>query len=541
MVADETQFGHDRLSHLLADRLLQVPRFQRSYSWEQANVVEFLDDLYTARQRHADYFMGTVVFADGADDAHRQLIVDGQQRLTTTALLLIALRDLLAEYGKEQQSRHIDETYLRGYDLDSEEMVERLLLNPYDQPAYHNLLSSSSEALDPRSPLVIAYQACVEHLRAMAPASKEYRRLVDVAQQLDTRVQVLVAVASDLSEAYVIFETLNGRGADLTTADLLKNYLFSQAKQNIGLVEQEWIQIQSSFDNSEDLVKFIRYEYASRHGRITTRKLYRALHDDIGTGATNVKNYIRQLRSACEVYSALRDPDHARWNELDFDVRDPLIAFRRFQFESSTPLLLAAFARLDNRAASKLMVKIAGWSVRAQFAGRIGNSLAEEAFGEAAKSLSAGQSTTQPEVRARLAKLVPSDIEFKQALRQYGNVSIARAKYLLAMLERAARIKESQTVDGLPDWSSKGVTIEHIAAQSTGALPFINQLGNLTLLEKALNRRLEDKPFTDKCGTYKQSVFTLTRRVAERESWDEGGVKQRVDELAELACLAWEG
>jgi uncharacterized protein with ParB-like and HNH nuclease domain len=127
-MAEATQFDHDRLSHLLADRLLHVPRFQRSYSWEASNVDEYLADLEAARARNSDYFMGTVVFAESGEDTQRQLIVDGQQRLATTAVLLVAIRDLLNEYGKQAQAKHIDETYLQGYDLESEETVERLIL-----------------------------------------------------------------------------------------------------------------------------------------------------------------------------------------------------------------------------------------------------------------------------------------------------------------------------------------------------------------------------------------------------------------------------
>ncbi len=128
LMADATQFDHDRLSHLLADRLLRVPQFQRSYSWDETNVDEFLTDLKTARKKDAPYFMGTVVFANSQEDGQRQQIVDGQQRLATTAILLVAVRDLLADYKKAAQSKHIDELYLRGYDLESEDMVERLIL-----------------------------------------------------------------------------------------------------------------------------------------------------------------------------------------------------------------------------------------------------------------------------------------------------------------------------------------------------------------------------------------------------------------------------
>ena len=126
-MADTTQFDHDRLGHLLSDRLLQVPPFQRSYSWDRSNVEEYLSDLASAREKDSAYFMGTVVFAQDKEDPDRQQVVDGQQRLATTAVLLCAVRDRLHIFGKEAQAKHIDETYLRGYDLLSEEYVDRLV------------------------------------------------------------------------------------------------------------------------------------------------------------------------------------------------------------------------------------------------------------------------------------------------------------------------------------------------------------------------------------------------------------------------------
>ena len=281
-MADATQFGHDRLSHLLADRLLQVPRFQRSYSWDQSNVEEFLDDLASARRRDSGYFMGTVVFADDNSEQQRQQIVDGQQRLTTTAVLLVAARDVLREYDQQQQANNIDNTYLRSFDPRSEDTVERLILSPGDQRTYRELLDGLDTSVD--NSLVRCYETCIARLRELAPNAKRYREILKVTQQLNDSVQVLVAVASDLPEAYVIFETLNDRGADLTTADLLKNYLFSQAGTYFAYIEGVWNKISDAFEDSADLVAFIKHEFASRNGRVTTRKLYRSIQDDIGEG-----------------------------------------------------------------------------------------------------------------------------------------------------------------------------------------------------------------------------------------------------------------
>lgn len=95
--------------------------------------------------------------------------------------------------------------------------------------------------------------------------------------QLENRVQVLIAVASSLPEAYVIFETLNDRGADLTTADLLKNYLFSETKRSeFSYVQHGWNAIETNRGGKPDvMVKFVRHQFMSREGRVTTRKLYR--------------------------------------------------------------------------------------------------------------------------------------------------------------------------------------------------------------------------------------------------------------------------
>lgn len=542
-MADATQFGHDKLSHLLADRLLEVPRFQRSYAWDTSNVEEFLSDLKTAREKKTSYFVGTVVFAKGKDQ--RQLIVDGQQRLATTAVLLIALRDLLNEYGKNQQAKHIEKTYLRGYNLSSEENVDRLVLNPDDQPAYDALIRNETPPDGP-SRIGDCYRHCLKHIRGLAPTPEDYRQLVELTQQLESSVQVLVAVSSDLPEAYVIFETLNDRGADLTIADLLKNYLFSEAKDFFTYVETTWIGIAKSFEKSEDFVRFIRFEYASRHGRITTRKLYRALQEDIGVGPDKVKQYLQRLNDARLTYTALRDPDHSCWSSLHFSVRDALLAYRRFGFESSMPVLLAAFSKWDPNAAAKLLIKVVGWSVRALMAGRIGASLAEDAFGDAAKAIASGKALTQPAVRSLLDKLVPNDTEFKQAFKQYGSVPTNRAKYLLIMLERAYLASLNQSVEGLADWTSKDVTIEHIFAKSkqgsdSGVSLHVDELANLALLERSLNKSLEDKPFEEKKATYEKSVFQTTVLVGKPDQWTKAEFSKRTDFLASLACRAWEG
>jgi hypothetical protein len=543
LMANETDFSHDQLGHLLADKLLEVPRFQRAYSWEKIHVEEYLEDLKKARQKDVEnsYFMGTAVFANPTADGGRLQIVDGQQRLATTALFIIAIRDLLEEYGKSEQAKNMTERYLKGYVLSEEATVERLILSPKDVSAYNALLEGDTASVDPEHPISISYQACRDHLLALAPSHVDYGKLMEVSAQLEDKVQVLVAVASSLGEAYVIFETLNDRGADLTTADLLKNFLFSKAGSHMRYFEDSWVALESSFEKADELVRFIRFEYASRHGAVSIRRLYRAVQDDVES--SDARKYLERLLKARDVYKALRDPENPFWSNVDSEVKDALLAYRRFGFESSFPVLIAALLIWPKKSAAKLVVKMAKWSVRAQFDGRIGGQASEEAFGNAAVAISSGAATTQPGVRAHLAKLIPTDAAFKSAFTAYGNVPSPRAKYLLAMLERANESKQGRRPKPL-DWASTAVNIEHVLAQSEAnedeALSeVIGTIGNLALLERKLNRDLGAKGFTEKTAIYAASDFVLTRDLATENIWTRAEIESRTKVFAELACAAW--
>lgn len=543
-MAESTEFDHDQLGHILADQLVEVPSFQRAYSWDQINVQEYLSDLERARSKKSPYFMGTLVFAKTDGESGRRKIVDGQQRLATTAVLLVAIRDRLYALGKNDLAENTTRKYLRRFSIREEGEVDSLILSPGDQDAYDAIVAGKMADVPVTNRIRVCYDECCVHLEKVAPTAKQYKRLVDVIDQLDKDVQVLVAVASNLPEAYVIFETLNDRGADLTTADLLKNYLFSEAKKSeFAYVQNRWNAIETNLGNKPDvMVKFVRHEYMSRHGRVTTRKLYRSLQDDLQANP-GAKLYVQRLKQAQEAYLAFRDPDNPYWQDVKVDVRDALVAYRRFGFESSYPVLLAAFREWDRTKAARLLVKLAKWSVRAQFVGRLGTGTAEESFAAAAAAISDGSAKNQTDVRKILSKLIPTDTEFKIAFEHSGRLRLNRAKYVLAMLEKASDAKFGRPERAL-DWTSTAVTIEHVLPQSAGgtddALQVkIDEIGNLALLEKRLNHQLGSKLFDDKRDSYRASDFNLTKQLAESDTWTTAEIEKRTKAFADLACLAW--
>jgi Protein of unknown function DUF262/Protein of unknown function (DUF1524) len=551
LMADPAHFGHDHLGHLLSDQLLKVPRFQRRYSWVEEHVSEFWADIQRAAAAGDSYFMGTVVLANEGDGSTRKLIIDGQQRITTTAILFIALRDRLRELDQDRPARAVEESHLSDYILAEEQTVAKLTLSPGDHPAFTALLDRivPSKATDLVS---AAYLQLRRNINELAPQTSDYRKLIELVEYLDKRVQVLLAVATGLPEAYVIFETLNDRGADLTTADLLKNYLFSQAgAEGISYAESTWTRIAAVLEKPDDFLRFLRHEYMSRKGHVTNRGLYRALQADIGQTPTGVRRYLEATDKALNRYTALREPDDASWSSQAIEVKDSLLAFRRFGFETSMPLLLAAFSTWSHSNATRFVDVVANWSVRALIAGTLGGGVAESRFCDAAVAIVSKKAKTSADVRPLLGDLVPDDTVFKEAFLGYGSVTTTRGKYLLARIERQYAIEKGESGEGVPDWSSKSVSVEHIFAKSTKEDRFENreaferfallrdQIANMTLLERSLNNALEDKPFEDKADTYGRSAFAITRLLGDRGCWTLDDAEHRSVFLADLAVRAW--
>ena len=301
----------------------------------------------------------------------------------------------------------------------------------------------------------------------------------------------------------------------------------------------------------DDFVKFLRYEYMSRKGRVTNRGLYKALQTDIDHGPGPVRSYLERLEKALQRYVALREPDDASWSSQAIEVKDSLLAFRRFGFEASTPLLLAAFATWSHSNATRFVDVVASWSVRAWMAGTLGGGVAESAFCDAAVAVAQKKAKTADDARSHMKDLVPDDAAFRSAFTGHGAITTTRAKYLLARLERQHLCDLGQQTDAMPDWSSKGVSVEHILARSSKRSTFDSdedfeqfslirdQLQNLTLLERTLNGGLEDKPFQKKADTYGQSAFVLTRDLKNHCAWTFAEANTRAELLASLAVKAW--
>ncbi len=243
--SERFQFKPDAIGHVLADRSLSVPIYQRSYSWGEQQISDFWTDLNGALATGQNqYFLGNIVLSEeGSDDSYT--IIDGQQRLATTLIFLAAIRNEYKRRGDDRRANIIQDEYIAVADLGTGEDKPRLRMNSDDDSYFNQVIvqSTQAETLHASHKLIAKALAYFEEQIAKVADVAETdweQRLLQRVKLLTSEVLVIVVDVSTEADAYLIFETLNDRGADLTIADLLKNYLFGRSGSQLDTVRDGW-------------------------------------------------------------------------------------------------------------------------------------------------------------------------------------------------------------------------------------------------------------------------------------------------------------
>ncbi len=145
---DKLDIDLDGIGHTLSDNKLMVPVYQRSYAWEEKHVKELYNDLFSAiKESEGEYFIGSVVLTTGKD---RSEVVDGQQRLATTSILIAAIRDYFHEGDDKERAEDLQNDYLSSRDRRSQEIIPNFSLNNNDHNFFYNhvILALESENKD---------------------------------------------------------------------------------------------------------------------------------------------------------------------------------------------------------------------------------------------------------------------------------------------------------------------------------------------------------------------------------------------------------
>jgi hypothetical protein len=427
------------IGHILRDRRLSVPPYQRGYAWGIEQIEDFWWDLRSAfGTSESQYFLGSIVLT--SDGPAESTIIDGQQRSATTMLLFTALRNEFLRRGDTDRGRVIEREYLLTSDLRSAEEVSRLRLNDGDQSALMEAVGSFDETPGAGRKKNRLSEALSFFEQRVAEEAKNAgghwaETLFRWVEFLEMRARVIRVDVSDQADAFLIFETLNARGLELNTADLLKNYLFGLSGDDLVKMQGHWESALDSLETSADeevVTTFVRHLWGSMNGATRERELYGRMKAEI-TSAKAALYFGAGLEKAAPFYAALLSAEHSFWkgSKAPRAIPDTLL---RFGLEQNRPLLLAAMTRFKSRELVRLLKAVIAWSVRGIVVGGIGGGTTERAYGEAAVAVTEGRAITASDVFQELSAVIPGDDEFRAAFAVKRINRTRIAKYLLIAL-----------------------------------------------------------------------------------------------------------
>jgi len=544
-----------------------VPDYQREYVWTDKEVHQLLDDIneqIDGRASH-EYFIGTILVAPTAERNHYE-VIDGQQRLTTFFLLLLALRRL---FRGEPQRQTIDGLIATSYTASDGTARTNLKLEPRYEYAGELVAKIAEMDADPevtRAGIQAAGIANFGSLENLTNAyGTVYRYLMDNYEDLPALRRywgylansvVFIQIATDVSSALKIFETINERGVGLNPMDLLKNLLFTQVRtEEFTKLKDEWKRITKPLEREKEKpLRFLRYFLMANY-RIEVDRGERerrdavVREDEIYDWFTTRENavvcgyasrpfeFVRKIVSNVELYLG-----YARGFGND---GQPSVAMGNLRllcggaFSLHYVLLLAA-SGLPKALFDHFVTQLESFLFYYIFTKTPSRDL-ERSFSLWADELRAiAGVAADGEQRQRLnsfiverfqKSMLTKETELTDALRRYTlhSMQLYRTRYLLAKLTQHVDMayKGLRTPGTLEDYAV--LQIEHIlpnrpeqdlrddfAARNPGANydEYKTKLGNLTLLERPLNIVASNSFYARKKVEYAKCKYYLTSSIA---------------------------
>lgn len=545
------------VANKIEEKLLAVPIYQRSYAWSEEQIKEYWSDLRGAFSDDApEYFIGTIVITKQGLPP-RDTIIDGQQRLATTSILIAAIRDEYKTRDQQKRADIIQNKYLSTSDLETATEIAKLQLNSEDCRFFEKYIVNGESTIKAEKPshalIVEAYNYFRQQISKVADDSGPdwIKRLIQWIDFLNERLKAVFVEVPTESDAFLIFETLNDRGADLTIADLLKNYLFRHAGSKLDAVRDGWMQVLGALEITSEnslFTTFLRHYWSSKYGIVRERELYKSIKERIATDA-QVIDFIGELQHASALYAALLNSDHEYWDKLGGTAKQNIETLLRLDLEQNRPLLLAVMQHFQESEIKKALRVIVSWSVRGLIVGGLGGGMIEKTYCTAAAKIRKGEIKNKEELFKEVSKTVATDEQFttifKTATVSKNNI----ARYYLIALENGEKnISEPELV---PNTNEEVVNLEHILPKrandkdwgstfnSEERKDWVYRMGNLALLQKGPNGRIGNKPFNDKKQVLLSSSFILTKEAGEQPDWNKEAINGRQEKLAKLAARVW--
>lgn len=561
------------LKFLQGEKQFFVPIYQRTYSWLRPQCEQYWHDLLSAgRDAKVDaHFLGAVVYIGRgvytASDVSQMLVIDGQQRLTTTTLLLLALARHLGSEGEilltsEAEDGSVSETRITAARIRENHLINRheeggdgfykLMLTQSDRETLRRLLDGGPLPEKPSGRVLENLAFFEERL------NDESVDLRDVYRGLQKLVIVDVALEQGKDNPQLIFESMNSTGLDLKQADLIRNFMLMglEPKAQTKLYNEYWKPMEDRFAgrDPQDFDRFVRDYLSLRVPTSTPARLDQvyASFKRYALAQGDMSGLVQDLAEMSRYYAAILDPAGV---EKDADVRRALLELAALKLDVAFPFLLQVYADWQQGVIGKpevlqVLRLIESYLFRRSVTG-INSQGLNKLFPDLPRRLDRAeyvQSLQDALFELKTYLRFPRDGEFREGLLHRDLYQVKRlCAYTLLKLENHSH-KEPISLGGL--------TIEHVMPQTENLHAewlamlgadaegvqsrYLHTLGNLTLT--GYNSELSARPFVEKrdmTGGFKDSHLRLNADLAKLDEWNEAQIQARAERLADQAVKVW--
>jgi hypothetical protein len=587
------------LEKILTTYQLSVPDYQRPYRWSKSEAEEFWEDLYGYYEDHkvdpsteSNLYLGSFIFLEKKSSDFE--IVDGQQRLTSLFILLIAIKNRLREFGDAEQSvkqasaimdilRYLDRKKgsVTGSRLRPSESISQVF-NKIIDDNWNGTFDFKNLKLQSRRIQPI-YDLFASKLKDFG--QDDFEPLLSALYS----TAIVQIVIKEREDAFSIFERTNARGMDLEASDLLKNYLFSKLRGDD--VEAKWDEIHGNSDGT--ILRMLKYFYISENGHVTQSHLYKKIIQKAKSYPGGADELLNKMLDFSKFYSVIRTGNQEDLRNylsgigLEGLALDPDRAFRVFssieglRFMKITQIypliysILKAYVRCglgsDEKFRKTLPIFFRNMEnyhfINNLILDSVGNEV-EKPYAKFAQKFSMVDKETFNTVLKDFYEFTKSKIagldEFKAGFKQLSYSSSSdQYQTLLYVFDRFYNYSESKdrkvTAAGYrrifsPDKKFKdmNITIEHWLPQkkadTLSSPEAVHNIGNLLLISSTLNSILGHASPTEKVEKINGSTsnlnevrnFPIVHEFIEsyklhHGSWTADVISDRADKLAEEA------
>ena len=562
----------------------EIPPFQRDYAWTKDQCEDLWGDIKNlVDQQVKAHFIGPMVVIRKEDkNLKNYLVIDGQQRLTTLQMIIALLRD---HWIQLNPGKRMTEAGPKPY----EETCQSLLIS--GPPSYTKTFvpnwhiretffdyvqrELSDEKRKSAAKISDIPSKDYEYAEELFKAYFFFREKISVLTKDETEkfeqlllndVLILRIDAMEIENAFILFDTLNNRGLDLTQGDLVKNLIFqSMAEPATTNLSPAMVKILGEWDNVAEKVSYKKLDSFLRYflilklkKKIQKESINKEIEGQYGS-KVKINNFIHEVSEYSDLFALIersdsfQGPHKIPLNALFDDLND-------LNQATQAVFLLAALKRFSNWETKDHFEKLSKscraaeiLSFRWLITGKNAQDL-ENIWREAAIKLLEDKKNDQDALDDSLAYLklqLPTDQEFKSELAGRSLKSSKFVRYILRKIENS-RLDNQVWVLAGPD----KLDVEHIAPKTPddthdwkkameGESSYRNviyRIGNQTLLTRSLNRSAKNKEFKDKKIQYKRNtghLTALTNELLESSTWTQSVVIKRSNSLAKEASDLW--